>query len=229
VALNDTSENRHSLIVAAYQGMHSPYADAELSLYHIRAGQISQGLSLYSNIANTYSLNSKEQQEFAIGASLIRLLAHHYQNGITMDSLSTTDVDTLHYITANAVLWPRAKACAWLRYALGEECAITTIPEEPIDSNQNWRKSPNSLSAAGDNKLIVVPNPSADYFNFQYQLAQAAQLAIMDINGRIITQTSLDPLKNNVGIDARQWPSGVYLYKLLQGEQTLYYGKLLKH
>ena len=231
-ALRDTSENRNSLIVAAYQGMHSPYADAELSLYHIREGNISQGLALYGSIATTHNLNSKEQYEFAIGASLVNLMASHYLSGVAMDSLSQANIDTLHYITANAVTWPRAKACAWLYFAADEECGMTQIdplPEDTTNSGQ-WRIAQNNAIAQEiGERLSVSPNPSSNYFAINYHIQQDAELQVSDVSGRIVARMSLAASQNTQSIDARQWQTGVYLYKVMQAKKIMYYGKLLKY
>ncbi|MDI9320405.1 MAG: T9SS type A sorting domain-containing protein [Phycisphaerales bacterium] len=226
MALNDTTINREGLIIAALQGMHSAYADAELSMYYISHNYIAQGIALYNSILsnNPYQLNVKELYEFNQGSSLVQLLAAHYQNNVSMNSLSNTDIETLHYLTAHCQMWVRSKACAWLHFALGEECA-----DVPFDLPNTAPNTQRVALEQTESSVNISPNPSNSIFTIQYNLEQDALINVTDISGRNIAEINLNHLQNSQKIDANKWQTGVYLYKVVQGGKALYNGKLIKY
>ncbi len=106
-----------------------------------------------------------------------------------------------------------------------------------IDSNgcmgvsdpQCWPTSIATPPPPKHNSISIHPNPSHDYYSISYSIEQDALLSLYDINGRSIGSISLSAQKNIQNIDARQWATGVYLYRIVQGNNILYYGKLLKY
>lgn len=230
MALNDTSDQRHSLIVGTYHAMKSPYADAELSMYLISQGQVPMAYAVYDSIftKTQYQLCAKELHEFSQGRILIRLLARHQQSALRMDSLSNTDIDSLQYLKATTRMWPRAKACAWLAYAVGEDCPVVPTGLVADTSEAQQRRGGDGLSM-GEDRWQIVPNPSQDYFELLYSFGTAKNLLVLDVNGRVVANRELDPQKNKIRIEAQSWPSGVYLYKIMQGNVNIGHGKLIKN
>jgi hypothetical protein len=195
-------------------------------------GNVAQGLAIYNNIANTMPLTIREQQEFALGGTIMRLVADHYNSGASnWLSLSNTQLDSLRYVRNNAKMWAHERACNWLSYAIGENCAIQMPNVTMIDSNGgNTRKALSSEVTQGD-FFAINPNPSKFNFELDYQLANnssPAVLIVTDIVGRQLVQINLSSDRNKFTLNAADWQTGVYLYRLVQAGKTLYNGKLIK-
>lgn len=63
-----------------------------------------------------------------------------------------------------------------------------------------------------NNKLLVYPNPASSMINIQYSIHGMQEMAIMDINGRVIENILLDPGKKEIVLNVSGWAKGVYIY-----------------
>lgn len=229
-AYDDYSTERPTLLNNALLAMESPYAEVERSLLHMQQGNVTQGLAIYNAIVGTMPLTVQEHNDFVLGGTLMRIIASRYalSNTPDWDSLSNSEIDSIRYVRDHATMWAKGRACAWLAYAIGEECAIE-IPEIAAAGN-NQRQAQEGISAAEMAYLNIKPNPSMDYFDIAYVLegAQEATLIVSDATGRKIVQGTLPALQKTYRINAKDWASGVYLYQVSQNGKNLYNGKLIK-
>lgn len=226
-ALEDSTEYRTSLLHTAYDNMNSPYADLSRTLLYYQAGNIQSGNALYDAIATNYpDLTTKEAYEFQIGKSLMKVYANHYQNNISMDSLTNAEIDTLEYVRDNGKMWAKTRACNWLLRVTKQECAIGEV-YLPEDSTQiTYRLAENAA-----NWCRISPNPTEDNFTVNYQLLGSADdgsLIVTDLSGRKIYTSQLLKSEKNSLIPAQNWPVGLYIYTISQSGKTLYHGKLFK-
>jgi hypothetical protein len=229
-ALEDTTEYRSSIIHTTYAAMNSPYALLDDCLLYLSEGNTQAAYTSYNAIAQGFEMLPEEEAEFEIGRLFVNMVARHYQDTISMDSLSTTDIDTLHYLLNNATMWAKTKACRWLEHAIGETCVPEAI-EIPDTSGNNQRRAQEGLLSNGkEDRVQISPNPSRAYYDVTYslQVAQNAELVITDLSGRKLSVVSLDYHNNNIRIDAQAWASGIYLYVVKQGAKTISNGKLIK-
>ena len=231
-AYDDYSTERPTLLNNALLAMESPYAEVERSLLQMQQGNVSQGLAIYNAIVGTMPLTAQEHSDFVLGGILMRIIASHFtlSNTPRWDSLSNSEIDSIRYVRDNAKMWARGRACAWLSYAIGEECAIE-IPQIPEDINgNNQRQAQDAIIDAATAYLNIKPNPSMDYFDIVYLLdgAQDASIMVSDATGRKIVQGTLPALQKTYRINAKDWASGVYLYQVSQNGKNLYNGKLIK-
>jgi hypothetical protein len=231
-AYDDYSTERPTLLNNALLAMESPYAEIERSLLQMQQGNVSQGLAIYNAIVGTIPLTAQEHNDFLLGGTLMRIIASRYTQTNTprWDSLSNSEKDSIRYVRDNAKMWAKGRACAWLSYAIGEECAIE-IPQIPEDINgNNQRQAQDAIVDAATAYLNINPNPSMDYFDIVYQLdgAQDASILVSDATGRKIVQGTLPALQKTYRINAKDWASGVYLYQVSQNGKNLYNGKLIK-
>jgi hypothetical protein len=230
-ALNDTTENRSSNLHAVYVAMNSPYALLDNSLLYLSEGNSSAAYNSYNAIAQGFDILPEEAAEFVKGRLFVNMVARHYQAGISMESLSATDIDTLHYLVNNATMWAKTKACRWLEHAIGETCVPEAIEMPDTTANNNLRRgNDNTISFINEDEVSISPNPSATYFDIRYKLMSEknAEIVVTDVSGRKISIVTLDYHKANTQIDARNWASGVYLYIIRQGDKTISNGKLIK-
>lgn len=226
-AYDDYSENRPLLIENALIGMHSPYAETERALLKMQYGNVAMGLSIYNSIAVNMPLTPQEHLEFELGGTIIRLVAEHYANAATTwDSLDNNQLDSLRYVRDHAKMWAKERACNWLGYAIGEYCP-TILPD--VDGINTQRRALDAGAQEG-NFLNIIPNPGSRYFDLQYVLneTESASLMVTDITGKLLHCISLPSGRNTFRINASEWASGIYLYRMVQGGKTLYNGKLVK-
>jgi hypothetical protein len=85
--------------------------------------------------------------------------------------------------------------------------------------NDDWR---NKLEVA------VFPNPFARQFRIRMDMlfADKLWLQVFDTQGRIIT---VQQLTGDDVILAEQWPTGMYLFSILNGDKSVASGKLIRH
>ena len=65
-----------------------------------------------------------------------------------------------------------------------------------------------------DNEVKVYPNPTQDILKIEFVAGIYNQIQLIDINGKILKQISLDSSKSQTTISLNNLPSGTYLLKL---------------
>lgn len=84
-----------------------------------------------------------------------------------------------------------------------------------------------------DNIFIeVYPNPATDYINLNmnnFQNTSVAEVSLVDLNGRLIYNKKLDNLKenNSFNIDLSSISAGIYIMKISNNGNNIYYEKLI--
>ncbi|MFV0599150.1 MAG: T9SS type A sorting domain-containing protein [Bacteroidales bacterium] len=63
-----------------------------------------------------------------------------------------------------------------------------------------------------NSKLLIYPNPASSMINIQYSVSSMQEMAIRDINGRVIENILLDPGQKEIGLNVSGWAKGVYIY-----------------
>jgi hypothetical protein len=88
---------------------------------------------------------------------------------------------------------------------------------------------------ADNNQEIIIkafPNPFQNKGNISIQVkeAQGIKLLVIDMNGRIIMQTSKNVFRggNNLSLDAASWPSGIYQVVLITVTGEVYKYRMIK-
>lgn len=83
------------------------------------------------------------------------------------------------------------------------------------------------ITVTGDNSgLKIFPSPFDDYFFISLSTAPA-ELAIMDITGRVVFENTFENGSHTIQIDAAHLPDGIYFMKIRSSEQT-YIQKIIK-
>jgi hypothetical protein len=221
-AYDDSTDNRMTYIRNALYTISNPYADVERSIQIMQMGQAVSGLATYDSIFTRFTLNPTELNEFTLGRTVIRMLSYHHLNQISMDSLTSTEKDSLHYVIANSNMWPRAKACNWLQFATGEICS-----EIPL-GNRDEQTEKTTVINTTQPALSINPNPFSDQFSIDYFLDSDADLIIYDISGRTISKYKLKAKEHTYKINAERWNNGMHFYKVLVNGKSIINGKLLK-
>ncbi|GAA4454597.1 hypothetical protein GCM10023092_16850 [Rurimicrobium arvi] len=229
-ALTDSTGDRVALVANAYNGMKSPYAAAELSFFYVGEGMVQQAQSTYASVftSTDWTLDLAEQSEFQMGAILLRMAIAHSIDSIPDNQLDSVETDSLHYITANAQTWPRAKACGWLHFALGEECDMydPQIPDNTDTAGSN--RFGGAVTDSEQDAFAIHPNPVGGQFTIACALDKTARLQVSDAYGRRVLDLEIKPTDRNLNVSSASWTPGMYFYRLVQDRKVIRYGKISK-
>lgn len=230
-AMDDTSAVRNITLHSLYSGMSSPYGNLENTLLYLEEGNELAAMNTYGSIGQSYPMTATEAQEFVLGKTLINMIAQHYRDSISFDSLTAIDQDSLRYIIANGTMWAKVRACNWLSRVTGEVC--DELVYIPVDSTIDTTGSELARVGLGNGSdmISISPNPSTNDFRISYNVASSsleARIVINDVLGRMVMERILPPTKNVMLLDASNWAPGVYLYKVIYGSKMVNYGKLVK-
>ena len=79
------------------------------------------------------------------------------------------------------------------------------------------------------NEFLLFPNPNNGHMELQYTIhnKQAAQLLIMDVTGRLISNYELPENSSNLHIHELDLKSGVYFYTIKQNNSILKQAKFV--
>ncbi|MFN8116515.1 MAG: T9SS type A sorting domain-containing protein [Bacteroidia bacterium] len=79
------------------------------------------------------------------------------------------------------------------------------------------------------NEFLLFPNPNNGQMELQYTIhnKQAAQLIIMDVTGRLISNYELPENSSNLHIHELDLKSGVYFYTIKQNNSILKQAKFV--
>ncbi len=217
------------------------YADLALADLQLNAGTIIRANKTYDDIAATYSMNTEEDEEFTVwGRKLMNLRIAMMADTLELTELDSNRVDTLELVAANAKMWARDRAQAWLTLYDGRtfenemlypDTSITVEPDSSdLDTSGGARyahenTAPAPLNLKKNEANYLYPNPVHDVLNIVYRGSDAV-LILTDVTGRMILQQELKAGDNKVRVE--KLPAGIYLYRLTESGQDVMRGKILK-
>lgn len=73
----------------------------------------------------------------------------------------------------------------------------------------------------------IYPNPSIGSFKLEYKLEQSGELAVYDINGKLLHNKALPSGHNVMDVELDELSSGVYIYKIISGGELAKQGRLV--
>jgi len=74
----------------------------------------------------------------------------------------------------------------------------------------------------------AYPNPTTDLLNLSWQKGSFVQVQLRDLQGRLVSEQSLDPLANQAQINVQNWAPDLYFYQLQSASGQQLQGKFLK-
>jgi hypothetical protein len=96
-----------------------------------------------------------------------------------------------------------------------------------IGNQYDFEYEPNSIANLNANAIKIYPNPVSDYLTIDFDEATIADVKMMDMNGRIISEISLNDNQTSHSINLSQISRGVYFLSIEIEGQVLNY-KLVK-
>jgi hypothetical protein len=87
-----------------------------------------------------------------------------------------------------------------------------------------WSPPSNTVTQDPTAKVRVYPNPANDQVFLELQHGQAfRQMECLSAKGRLLFRTDLEALteRETIRIDIRNWPDGLYIFRLSGSEETL--------
>ncbi len=216
---------------------HSAYSDLLKTDMLIQDGNAIDANGVYNAIVSNDTLSGVETYEFSYwGRRLMDIKLQQLSDGVTPDSLTTDQVQNLAGIADSAKMWARDRARGWLHIYDGR--SFTTEMVFPVDTVSDGgggsaRMAPAIYTTAtAANKLFysVSPNPATDQLRISYQKADGAteSFILSDITGRVVARSALNGNSGVSKADIHNLPSGVYLYRIMNGKTVKQSGKISK-
>jgi hypothetical protein len=197
--------------------------------------------ALYDNIITKYSLEGSEADEFTLGRGLLEILIDHKVNNTSILELTPTQISDLQNIAASGKMWAHARAEGWLFAYQGDAFTDTllytdslVVPVPPTSGNGGGigRMSNNSVNSdVNKSTLTVYPNPAEDVLMVNYhgeEVTGTLTFQVEDISGRVVVLTQLDISKEN-SVNISHLSTGIYIYRLFDGETQKLVGKVIKN
>ncbi len=80
-----------------------------------------------------------------------------------------------------------------------------------------------------DNLISVSPNPAVDYYwiNYDTKVSDVLLFEVFDVNGQLVEKRNLYGTFKSLRVDCSNYSSGVYLYRVSRGSQSLSSGRLV--
>lgn len=150
------------------------------------------------------------------------------ENELELNDLDAAAIDTLELIASSATMWAKQRAQAWLSWYDGRTFSNTMLYPvygSPRTANGQEAEAPAIAALQAEGKNYLYPNPVKEELNIVFANKQG-QLQITDITGRKLLNAA--PKQGNNRIDVRNLPSGIYIYRLMDGPLELQKGKIVK-
>ncbi|MBL7931239.1 MAG: T9SS type A sorting domain-containing protein, partial [Bacteroidia bacterium] len=75
--------------------------------------------------------------------------------------------------------------------------------------------------AINENNIVIFPNPTKDFIHFRGPMIPNLQVRLIDLTGRILLSADYSTrVQEEVDLDLRDFPSGLYLINFTWGNQT---------
>jgi hypothetical protein len=105
------------------------------------------------------------------------------------------------------------------------DCVVTTSAYHiyRISADSSW-----NIDEAHDNGLkvaVAYPNPGKDVLNIRTGL-KVARVEVYDMSGRMVYGREIT--ENVTSINAEEWPSGAYIWKVISDNKEAESGKWIK-
>ena len=237
--MTDTNGRQHrdSLYYWASQ-MNSAYGDLLTTNLLIEDGFIDNANLIYNNIITRWALDSAEANDFQQGRSIEDVLIYQRINGLDLLSLSTDQVATLQRVRANTSMWAHGRAEVWLNAfegdAFNDSLLYPQLPDTSMDGGRRAATHDNNTTMSTLQKSLnqenqVYPNPVHDMLQVFYEAKSndAVTIQIEDLSGRTIVTRRLSS-GQQFSIDVSSLSSGIYIYRIMEGDNVTMIGKIAK-
>ena len=78
-----------------------------------------------------------------------------------------------------------------------------------------------------ETNINLYPNPNNGNMFVAYNITNNAVMEVTDVTGKVISKYVLDSENNNIEINNTDVVNGVYLYRIISGNQLLKTGKIV--
>ncbi len=216
----DTVNDRSVDIVDALSNTGFLIFDYKLVSWYDTHGQTDLADALLT-VINSYALSNNQQYFFDNYSDLRNLTRQWVESGIDMAELDSTQLLQIKDFAAlnNTVA---AKAIA-LQQVNGNYSYIEPVYYPETGDKSNSKVQRKSI-VNNENKLVLFPNPAADYFTVDYQISDPfnkAVLVVFDIRGKLIMQQEVYYSIDQLIVPSQNWPSGQYTLSILADGKTI--------
>ncbi|MBT3648378.1 MAG: T9SS type A sorting domain-containing protein [Flavobacteriales bacterium] len=102
--------------------------------------------------------------------------------------------------------------------AIGERVYSADNYERPWGSDLVW---PTTIAEFNNlNRFVVYPNPASDLLNIEFaDVVKDATINIHSTDGQLVSTMNLDEQSSKLVLDVSEYPAGIYLMNLIEGDK----------
>jgi len=189
-------------------------ADHQIISTYLAEANYNDAISLAEMLPGLYGLEGGELTEHNYYMDVLTLKIYLYQQGMTLNDLTSDEVAQLNIIAENSTGPGGAEARGILEMGYGYEfCDCLNV-----EDNQGYKSTtvdPTSLSKVYGITLKVEPNPAKDWTTFNFTLQDnttTGTIIIVDMTGTIVEVIEVSGQQGQHVWDTRNIKPGVYTY-----------------
>jgi hypothetical protein len=210
---NSSSDGEYLGIVAQLQEKKTLRSCFELAALYLEHGEVTSADNMVRSIPSVVSLSNDDNKEFQDFREVFSVYRDLRTQKMSFFDLSDAQTEKLKGIMVkNGNL-----SGAYARNLLiaGNKIAYTEPFIPPVFEEKSQEM------AVGSTDFKVYPNPASDVFTVRYDLSEQdlsqATVNVYNMTGSLITSENLQPGNNQIQIQTRNWPVGLYLVSLKIG------------
>jgi hypothetical protein len=186
-----------------------------------------------NNIPSLFTLNdiqSTVHQQYDIYFGILEQIAENHWQTCNLDSSSVQELFGLLEFAGDAGIKAHARG---LLVKGGFINYMETVPltDYTKSSGPNYNPESKSIHMSHKDYLRIFPNPAGDYVIVYYNLESKSPtglIAIYDIKGNLICKYDINPIENQIVIDIKELPNGIYIIGLHANDRLVESEKLSK-
>jgi hypothetical protein len=211
-----SAEDSLTSLILNHGNLNSQYFLATRYLEH---GDISNALSLLSEIPNQFEMDSEQQAEHQDYMTIFSMINNISQQGLPLDSLDNLSRLNLYQIAENdsRTASMAQNVLQYIDTVSYPEVYILPTSGPVLRRYEAENPDINSGLEQG-NVFRVYPNPSYEYFIIEYYfdvIPRHASYSINDPLGRIIEEGQIEGRQNQLIRRTTSYSSGIYTIKLI--------------
>lgn len=129
--------------------------------------------------------------------------------------------------TVNAIQSAQTKTYSFRDYKPASGTNYYLLKQVDMDGKENELGIRSINFSSSQSQLAIYPNPTADYVNINIEYGKYHQCIVSDTNGKILQQINIESTLQGFSVHLENYPSGVYILKLI-GRESASVHKILK-
>ncbi|HAD12537.1 MAG TPA: hypothetical protein DCF33_08865, partial [Saprospirales bacterium] len=240
--LNDYLHEHPDYTTSFYQTFMQGFAgyqtDALIVEELLRNGNLTQALSLVNSMGTVYCSTSEEISQHAQYQQLVQVMVNAFLDNRSLYEFNSTELGQIEAIHQTS-----SGLANLLSGNILHSFGVITLPYAPCmlpdglpdfqggGTENRTDTYPSQSTDPSKVSVLCYPNPAGDFVQFDLSQLPAevrcGQISIYDLMGKMIAQKPLATTTENVIVDTRNVPDGIYLFRVTCGQNQIYAGKFI--